>query len=199
MSGKSKLEQVLPDVENQLMVNISDQSDHASFVILFHRFKKPVARYIRTKVNSSSDIENLCQEVFTRLWSNRRNFSPDGKFDVYLFGIAANVVNSFRRKKLKEPKTISIEQAQGRKIRQIQRKLGDYSHPQENLIIQELLKQTDDVVASLPRKYRDVFKLIVEHSYTDRKLSRLLECSETTVRRRYRVAVKKLRKQLSAK
>ena len=199
MSGVKELEKILPDNANQLMADVRDYDDHASFVILFHMFKKPVAKYIHSKINSSSDTENLSQEIFTRLWANRRNFRPDGQFDGYLFGIAAKVVNSFKRQQIKEQNVISLEQVKNMQIIDIQRKLSDYSHPQERLIVQELLKQAVSAVANLPSKYRDVFKLIVEKNCTVKKASRLLQCSETTVRRRYKLAVRKLRRQLSAK
>ncbi len=194
-----ELEKSLPEDMNRLMANVRDYDDHASFAILFHMSKKSVERYILGSINSSSDVENLSQEIFTRLWANRRNFWHEGQFQGFLFGIVTNVVNSFKRQQFKERIVVSMELFENIHISNIQRNLNDYSHPQETLIIHELLQQAENAVANLPSRYKNVFKLIVEQNCTVKQTATLLHRSETTVRRHYKLAIKKLRHHLSAK
>ena len=199
VSHKNKAQQILPDQETSLMINVRDCNDHTSFVILFHKSRKRISKYIYRRTNSLSDTDSLCQEVFSRLWLNRHKFLSDSKFQTYLFGIAANVVSSFNRQRLKERSIISIEYASPQQTIEIKKKLSDSSQPQDRLIAEELLKQAHSAIANLPVKCRTVFKLIVEQGHTIKKASERMGCSEASVRRYYDLAVRKLKQQLSAK
>jgi len=93
---EQQLEARDPDV--RLMVQV--RSDTAgAFEALVERYQKRLVGILFHMVGSREEAEDLCQEVFLRIYRARKGYRPRAKFATWLFTIANNLaLNHLRRK-----------------------------------------------------------------------------------------------------
>jgi RNA polymerase sigma-70 factor (ECF subfamily) len=85
-----------PDDE---LVRRALQGDSQAFEFLVARHQDSVARYIWRMVPSSEDREEICQDVFVKVYFNLNKFRFDSKFSTWLYKISFRTALSFLRKK----------------------------------------------------------------------------------------------------
>lgn len=85
--------------DEELMV--SNISYEIKFKILYDRYYKRIKNYIRKYVRNETDVEDLTQTTFSRLYIFRDNYSvkPGVSFQTYLHTVARSVVFTFFRSK----------------------------------------------------------------------------------------------------
>ncbi len=95
----------------------NDQDDIAQsqtldgFAALYDRYYAAVYRYVRYRVDSAADAEDLTSETFFRALDRLHTYRPErGSFAVWLFAIARNLVNSHHRRRARR-RTLPLEQA----------------------------------------------------------------------------------------
>lgn len=78
----------------------SRRGDHAAFAALVRRHERPVFAYLRSRLPWNADVEDLCQEVFVRLYTARTPaIDPAGAGLLpWLVGIARNVLREHVRR-----------------------------------------------------------------------------------------------------
>ena len=89
-------ETALGDPDARLMLQARDGSV-AAFEQLMQRYKERVASLLRTRMGSTSHVEDLSQEVFLRVFRSRRSYVPRAKFSTWIFTIARNVAANAKR------------------------------------------------------------------------------------------------------
>ena len=72
--------------------------DRAAFDSLFERYREPIWAFFRRRTADPADAEELTQETFLALLQGAIRYEPRASFRSYLFGIAFNVLASWRRK-----------------------------------------------------------------------------------------------------
>jgi RNA polymerase sigma-70 factor (ECF subfamily) len=80
-----------------LVMAIRD-SDAGAFKILYFRYHDPLFRYVWYRTRSPEFAKDTLQEIFTRLWQNRRSLDPDKSVKAYLYRIAHNLLVDNLRK-----------------------------------------------------------------------------------------------------
>ena len=66
---------------------------------LFVRWRPRLERLLGRWTNRSTDAEDLCQEVFLRIFRARQGYRPDAAFSTWLYRIALNVVRDGSRRR----------------------------------------------------------------------------------------------------
>ena len=85
-----------PDV--RLMVQARDDIQGA-FEALVERYQNRLVGILFHMVGNKEEAEDLCQEVFLRIYRARKGYRPRAKFSTWLFTIANNLaLNHLRRK-----------------------------------------------------------------------------------------------------
>jgi RNA polymerase sigma-70 factor (ECF subfamily) len=74
------------------------RGSRAAFEVLFDRYRDPVWRFFRRRVDDSARAEELVQDVFVAILQNAVRYEPRAAFRSYLFGIAFNALKADRRK-----------------------------------------------------------------------------------------------------
>jgi len=78
-------------------------SDAGAFKILYFRYHDPLFRYVWYRTRSPEFAEDTLQEIFTRLWQNRRSLDPGKSVKAYLYRIAHNLlVDNLRKEGLEK-------------------------------------------------------------------------------------------------
>ncbi len=166
------------------LLRLSSKGDEDAFLILFRRHEGPVFRFALHMSGRRETAEEVTQEVFLTLLSERRLYAEgQGALQGYLIGVARNKV----RRHLAEARTFGSESGVERGSTGAE--VLDYlSKGQE-------LGFLRNAILSLPPAYREVVVLCELEDLTYSQAAQQLGCAVGTVRSRLHRA----RKILSAK
>ncbi len=97
--GHTSAQMALRDPDIRLMLRVRDDDDTA-FVELVSRFQHRLVAVMHHLVGNADEAEDLAQEVFLRVYRNRKKYTPQAKFSTWLFTIANNLaLNALRDRK----------------------------------------------------------------------------------------------------
>ena len=162
------------------------KGDHAAFEEIFERYSKPLFQFSLNYLKSKEAAEDIVQEVFIKIWNNRREIKTDTSFQSYLFTIALNSVRKYFNKisRLNEIRhDILID------FSRMKSEFDDRSD------YQALLDKLDELIRQMPEKRREVFikKKIEEKSL--KEISEELNITTKTVEYHISEAMKFLKKE----
>ena len=70
------------------------QGDQESFTLLYEEFSDRIYKYIRIKLPSDQEAEDVLQEVFVKTWQGSKKLQLDGlNLSAWLYKIAGNTIN----------------------------------------------------------------------------------------------------------
>jgi RNA polymerase sigma-70 factor (ECF subfamily) len=92
------------DTNIRLMLAVADD-DTAAFETLMKRFESRIFLLLRHLIGHREIAEDLTQEVFLRVFRNRKSYKPTAKFTTWLYTIAHNVVLNQKRTWARKPET----------------------------------------------------------------------------------------------
>src|SRR6266516_2806849 len=88
------------DAEDVRLMRLVSQGDTSAFEELIERHQALVAGTVARMLSSNSDVEDIAQQVFIRVWKSARRYVPRAKFTTWLLKITRNLVfNELRRTK----------------------------------------------------------------------------------------------------
>lgn len=99
MGKLSGLLSVFSPTDEQAMGRLQRQDDQAAFVQLVRHWEKPVFRLCARMTGDAHLAEDLKQEVFTRVFTRRKDFRGGFKFSTWLWRIALNLCYDELRKR----------------------------------------------------------------------------------------------------
>ena len=88
------------DAEDVRLMRLVSRGDTRAFEELIGRHQALVAGTVARMLSSNSDVEDIAQQVFIRVWKSARRYVPRAKFTTWLLKITRNLVfNELRRTK----------------------------------------------------------------------------------------------------
>ena len=88
------------DAEDVRLMRLVSGGDTGAFEQLIERHQSLVAGTVARMLGSNSDVEDIAQQVFIRVWKSARRYVPRAKFTTWLLKITRNLVfNELRRSK----------------------------------------------------------------------------------------------------
>jgi len=150
-------------------MTIGEQSDEALvrrvrdgeqelFSVLVDRYKRGIASFISAAVRSPSDVADLSQETFLRVYAHLGTFNPSlGKFSTWIYQIARNVVRTHLAKSQKRVPTQDLPEDQT-----LENALPDLSRdadPSGGVMREEAERELRAALAELPERTRTVLAL----------------------------------------
>src|SRR5690242_5203929 len=88
------------DAEDVRLMRLVSRGDMRAFEELVERHQALVAGTVARMLGSNSDVEDIAQQVFIRVWKSARRYVPRAKFTTWLLKITRNLVfNELRRAK----------------------------------------------------------------------------------------------------
>jgi RNA polymerase sigma-70 factor, ECF subfamily len=88
------------DAEDVRLMTLVGRGDTAAFEDLIERHQSLVAGTIARMLGSNSDVEDIAQQVFIRVWKSAGRYVARAKFTTWLLKITRNLVfNELRRSK----------------------------------------------------------------------------------------------------
>lgn len=168
--------------EFEILKEVS-QGDDSLFSEILERYSKPLLNFIYRFLLNREEAEDLCQEVFLRIYQNAGKLKPQAKFSTILYKIASNLCIDYLRRRKTKNSTISLTSLEteistnkGTMLRQI----PDNKTPQPQTLLEETEKSKKIYAAfqSLPESQRLALILKI---YEDKSYQEIAEIMETTV------------------
>ena len=141
------------------------------------------------RVRDEAVAQDITQEIFISLWTNRQRLVISGSLRSYLLAaVKYKVINYFKsvvvKDKYQEDMAFLAE--------------GQMELSAENkLIIKDLNKEIDEALQDLPEKMRQIFRMSRMQEKTIREISAELGLSAQTVKNQISAALKMLKERLS--
>lgn len=157
--------------ERELLVKLWD-GDQQAFEKLYFQHSKRILINVLKLVKDTDEAQEILQDVFIRIWNNRKNIDPDKSFSSYLFTVAQNLVRDFFRKA-----------ALNRKMQDaiIKQSTEFYEHIESNLYFKESNLILQNAIDSLPTQRKRIYTLCKIDGKSYREAADILGISVSTV------------------
>lgn len=156
--------------------------DDLAYGRLYKKYFSVVVSYLTSLGGYQISPEDLAQEVFTRIWKNRKLFRADSSIKTYIFGIAKNVLAERRH--------------------QIQHQIAAYNYSKlvsdlsESEAVLDRLELADTIKLAnsmLSDKQREAIELVLLSGVSITEAAKFAGCSDSAFRRRLCDAKKRLK------
>jgi len=125
--------------------------DTSAFEKVIERHQALVAGTAARMLGSNSDVEDIAQQVFIRVWRSARRYVPRAKFTTWLLKITRNLVfNELRRAKRRAQ--VPLQSDPG--VEEIPLKDETNSAPDASLLENELRQAIEEAIMQLPESQR---------------------------------------------
>ncbi|MEN8118550.1 MAG: RNA polymerase sigma-70 factor [Bacteroidota bacterium] len=169
------------------LVEKLQKGDLEAFDQIFKKYGDRLFGFALSYLKSKEETEGLVQDVFLKIWENRKKLKKESSLKSYLFTIAYHDMCQIFRKK------------------QIHEKFLEEKGAAENIIInlEELLEykatyeQVDQLIDKLPEKQRIIFIKSRKEGKSSREIGEEMNLAPGTVDNQVSAALKFLRKHVS--
>ena len=139
------------DAEDVRLMQLTASGDTAAFEQLVERHQALVTGTVGRMLGSNSDVEDIAQQVFVRVWKSASRYVPRAKFTTWLLKITRNLVfNELRRRKRHALSPLQSE-PEGEEM-QLKDERGQT--PATSLLESELQGAIESAIAALPETQR---------------------------------------------
>lgn len=132
-----------------LFLRVVLKDDENAFKALFYEFYSALCVYCDKIVNSREDAEDIVQDLFYKIWENRKNIEITTSFRNYLITSARNSALDFLRKK-----GISDRYAEKQRMHDHTLKT-----PEDFYTFNELQTMINEALLKLPERMREIFEM----------------------------------------
>ena len=175
----------MPDSNrDNLLIEQCLKGQQSSFSELIDEYKNMVFSLSYKMTNSLEDAEDISQEVFIRVYKSLYNFNPRYKFSTWLYQMTLNLCRDrFRKGKIP---SVSLDTPLDKDDQKDLRSIipDNQNNPEDIIMGVEQTNFINDLITSLPLKYREV--IILRHlkdlSYDE--MSKILNISLGSVKTR---------------
>ena len=176
----------MPNPETILIKRIK-KDDKEAFRDIYNLYKVRVFSFASRYLSNETDIEEIIQEVFTKLWITRKRIKEEYPLHNYLFTITKNTILHKKQKQVNEQKYLEYLR--------VFYTISSLS-TQKKVEFNEVSEKVDQAIDSLPEKRRQIFLLNRNDGLTYKEIAEKLELSIKTVEAHMRLALQDLRREL---
>lgn len=168
----------------QIQSGIS-QGNEQSLAALYKLFSKRLIHFARVVTRSGDVAEEVVEDVFVKLWSNRDKIMEIDNLTVYLYvavkNRSLNSISQKARELIQAPfDDLDIE-------------VGDMTADPYNLLVtSEMMQKMQQAVESLPPRCKMIFKLVREDGLKYKEVADILNISVNTIDVQMAIAIKKI-------
>lgn len=172
------------------LMKLVQGGDREAFARLVERYKDSMVNYLSRLTGSRGRGEELAQEVFLRLYKNRRRYREEGRFSAYLYRIATNLARSENRREQRR-KVLSLIFLSGGNG------AGRRQNPQSQLLGKEAHGQLVEALARVPLRFRVPLVLHEIEGLSYQDVAAAVGCQEGTVKSRINRGRRRWREELA--
>jgi len=167
------------DDEDVRLMRLVGTGDTQAFEELIERHQSLVAGTVARMLGSNSEVEDIAQQVFIRVWKSAGRYTPRAKFTTWLLKITRNLVfNELRRTRRRTHVPIQTE-SEGEEIL-----LKDETSPMPDasLLENELQEAIEKAITELPERQRMALVLRRYEELNYEQIAEILDLSVPDVK-----------------
>ncbi len=167
------------DAEDVRLMRLVARGDSSAFEEIIERHQALVAGTAARMLGSNSDVEDIAQQVFIRVWKSARRYVPRAKFTTWLLKITRNLVfNELRRAKRRAH--VPIQSDPG--AEEIPLKDETNPAPDASLLEDELQRAIEEAIMQLPESQRMALVLRRYEQLSYEEIAEVLDLSVPAVK-----------------
>jgi len=167
------------DAEDIRLMRLVAGGDTTAFEALIERHQALVAGTVARMLGSNSDVEDITQQVFIRVWRSAGRYVARAKFTTWLLKITRNLVfNEMRRTKRHPRVPVQIDP----EAEELPLKDETGETPDAALLQAELQKAIESAIAQLPETQRMALVLRRYEDLSYEEIADILELSLPAVK-----------------
>ena len=167
------------DAEDVRLMKLVSHGDTSAFETLVERHQSLVGGTVAHMLGSNSDVEDIAQQVFIRVWKSARRYVPRAKFTTWLLKIARNLVfNELRRSK--RHALVPLQTDPGGE--EFPLKDEKNPPPDASLLETELQQAIEDAIMQLPESQRMALILRRYEQLSYEEIAEILDLSVPAVK-----------------
>jgi len=174
------------------LVEKIQQSDKDAFKELFDQYYTPLCFYASKIIDSPDQSRDIVQDVYIKLWDNRKDLVIYKSLKAYLYQAVRNQSLNHLEKKRRQIQFEEPEFSQ----KEIQDMHTLHSAHQHHVSEKDLSKRIWELVEELPEKRKSVFILYRKHGLSYSEIAEVMGITRKTVENQMGKALKFLRNQL---
>lgn len=157
------------------VIKQAQKGNSESFGQIYDIFADALFRYIRTKVQSKQQAEDLLQETFLKVWRGLPKLKVDEglKFRPWLYRVAANCVNDHFRKIYSRPESLELDE---------NLEVTDSRSPATEMIINSDIETIKAAMEKLPAQYKEIIELRFVQDIDAQECAKILNKNPVSVR-----------------
>ena len=174
--------------ETEEIIRRLKTDDKSAVDELFNCYYNRLFHFSKSILKIESNIDDILQEVFVKIWLNRLKISNTETFNSYIFTITKNEVLNLIRANLKENSL---------RAEIYVRSVAEEYQTQNPLEFDEIKSAIDKIIATLPEKRQLVFKLSRTEGLPNKEIAHQLGISEKTVEDHITHAIRHIKNSLT--
>jgi RNA polymerase sigma-70 factor, ECF subfamily len=181
MAGKDSVNQgrLEEDAEDVRLMRLVARGDTRAFEQVIERHQALVAGTVARMLGSNSEVEDIAQQVFIRVWKSARRYVPRAKFTTWLLKITRNLVfNELRRAKRRA--LVPLQSDPG--AEEIPLKDEANPSPDASLLESELQRAIEEAIMQLPDSQRMALILRRYEQLSYEQIAEVLDLSVPAVK-----------------
>ena len=181
MSGKDPEERrgSEEDAEDVRLMQQVARGDTKAFEELIEKHQTLVAGTVARMLGSNSDVEDIAQQVFIRVWKSARRYVPRAKFTTWLLKITRNLVfNELRRAKRRAQ--VPLQSDPGSEEIPLKDEINPA--PDASLLENELQRAIEQAIMQLPESQRMALVLRRYEQLSYEEIAQVLDLSVPAVK-----------------
>ena len=148
--------------------------DRESFNEIYNQYYSEIYRYVFKFLKTCDHTDDICQEVFIKVWEKRQNLSDVNAFRPYLYKVAKNHVLDFLRH-------ASVEKTAKEDI--LRGSLELYDSVDDNYQSEEYQLHLHKVLNNMSPRNQEVFRLCRDMDYTYEEAAEVLGVSRNAIKK----------------
>ena len=165
------------NLDTKLLIEKSLAGDRNAFKDLIEANQRLVMHVVYKMVSNRSDVEDICQDVFVKVYQNLTGFKHDSKLSTWIAKIAYNTtINYLEKKKVllfddHSPEEMTLDHLS-----------GNGTAPDEFSEQGELSGILQDQIDHLPVQFRTILTLYHLDEMTYKEIGKIMDLPEGTVK-----------------
>ena len=167
------------DADDVRLMRLIGRGDTVALQELIEKHQALVAGTVARMLGSNSDVEDIAQQVFIRVWKSARRYVPRAKFTTWLLKITRNLVfNELRRAKRHAHVPLQAEPG----VEDPPLKDETQSSPDASLLEVELQQTIEGAILQLPEAQRMALVLRRYEQLSYEQIAEVLDLSVPAVK-----------------
>lgn len=169
-------------ITKEVLLSLQD-GDHKAFEMVFVAYFDKVKYFVERIIRSEDEAEELAQDIFVKLWVNRKAIDIQKSFSGFLFTMAHNASFNYLKHKDVQNNYLSTNDLS-----------EEVDSTEEMMYAKEIALLIEMTVNRMPAQRKNIFQLSRNEGLSNDEIASRLHISKKTVENQLSLALKELRK-----